>query len=34
MEFLGMSRKKKTPEEEINDPLKRMEQMKLERKKI
>jgi len=34
MEFLGMRRKKKTPEEEINDPIKRMEQTKLTRKKI
>jgi len=25
MEFLGMARKKKTPEEERNDPIKKME---------
>jgi len=34
MEFLGMSRKKKTPEEMLNDPIKKMEQTLLERKKI
>ena len=29
-----MSRKKKTPEEMLNDPIKKMEQTLLERKKI
>ena len=28
MEFLGMTRKKKTPEEELNDPIKKMEATK------
>lgn len=34
MEFLGMQRKTKTTEELLNDPIKKMDQMKLERKKI
>ena len=34
MEFLGMQRKTKTAEELLNDPIKKMDQMKLERKKI
>ena len=34
MEFLGMQRKTKTKEELLNDPIKKMDQMKLERKKI
>jgi hypothetical protein len=32
MEFLGMSRKKKTAEEELNDPIKIMEQTREARK--
>lgn len=34
MEFLGMSRKKKTPEEERNDPVKKMEETRKERKLV
>ena len=34
MEFLGMVRKKKTPEEERNDPIKKMEETRLVRKNI
>lgn len=34
MEFLGMSRKKKTPEEERNDPIKKMEMTRAERKLV
>ena len=34
MEFLGMQRKKKTPEEERNDPIKKMEQTRAERKLV
>ena len=34
MEFLGMRRKKKTPEEERNDPIKLMEETRLERKLV
>lgn len=34
MEFLGMKRKKKTPEELMNDPIKKMTAMQLERKKV
>ena len=32
MEFLGMSRRKKTAEEELNDPIKIMEQTREARK--
>ena len=32
MEFLGMSRKKKTVEEERNDPIKKMEDTRKNRK--
>jgi hypothetical protein len=34
MEFLGMKRKKKTPEEMLNDPIKKMKNSMAERKKI
>jgi hypothetical protein len=34
MEFLGMMRKKKTPEEERNDPIKKMEETRKERKLV
>lgn len=34
MEFLGMARKKKTNEEERNDPIKKMEQTRKDRKLI
>ena len=34
MEFLGMRRKKKTPEEERNDPIKIMEETRMERKLV
>ena len=34
MEFLGMKRKKKTPEEMLNDPIKKMRSSMQERKKI
>lgn len=34
MEFLGMKRKKKTPEELINDPIRKMTATQAERKKI
>ena len=34
MEFLGMKRKKKTPEEMLNDPIKKMNAAMAERKKI
>ena len=34
MEFLGMKRKKKTPEELMHDPIKKMQQSMSERKKI
>jgi hypothetical protein len=34
MEFLGMARKKKTPEEERNDPILKMEETRLERKLV
>ena len=34
MEFLGMSRKKKTAEEERNDPIKKMEETRKERKLV
>ena len=34
MEFLGMARKRKTKEEEKNDPIKKMEIKKYERKLI
>ena len=34
MEFLGMKRKKKTPEELINDPIRKMTATQQERKKI
>jgi hypothetical protein len=34
MEFLGMMRKKKTPEEERNDPVKKMEETRKERKLV
>jgi len=34
MEFLGMMRKKKTPEEERNDPIKKMEETRVERKMV
>jgi hypothetical protein len=32
MEFLGMQRKKKTPEEERNDPIQIMERQRIDRK--
>lgn len=32
MEFLGMIRRKKTPEEELNDPIKKMEMTRTMRK--
>ena len=34
MEFLGMARKKKTPEEEKNDPILKMEETRKERKLV
>ena len=34
MEFLGMMRKKKTPEEERNDPIKKMEETRKIRKNV
>lgn len=34
MEFLGMSRKKPTPEEALEGPIKKQNQMMLERKKV
>jgi len=34
MEFLGMSRKKKTAEEERADPVKKMEETRRERKLV
>jgi hypothetical protein len=34
MEFLGMKRKKKTPEEMLNDPIKKMKASMADRKKI
>jgi hypothetical protein len=34
MEFLGMIRKKKTPEEERNDPIKKLEETRKERKLV
>jgi len=34
MEFLGMKRKKKTQEDLLNDPIKKMQLMQVERKKI
>jgi len=34
MEFLGMVKKQKTPDEERNDPVKKMEQTRAERKNI
>lgn len=34
MEFLGMMRKKKTPDEERNDPIKKMLQTQAERKLV
>lgn len=34
MEFLGMKRKMKTPEEMLNDPIKKMKNSMAERKKI
>ena len=33
MEFLGMQRKKKSLEEERNDPIKKMEEQRLQRKR-
>ena len=34
MEFLGMVKKQKTPDEERSDPIKKMEQTRKERKNI
>lgn len=34
MEFLGMTRKKKTPDEERNDPIKKMHETRKERKLV
>jgi hypothetical protein len=34
MEFLGMSRRKKTDEEERNNPIKKMKETRLERKMV
>lgn len=34
MEFLGMKRKKKTPEEERNNPIKKMLETRKERKLV
>ena len=34
MEFLGMQRKKKTPEEMRNDPIKKMDKTRRERKLV
>lgn len=34
MEFLGMTRKKRSPEEERNDPIKKMEETRKERKLV